>query len=152
MAWCVQGKHTIPALPLLCVLLCMGSVTKQFVEVLLSALVCASKCTILATIVLSMQYQHNVKLTFSFWVVNAATHCISAAYMCKLGACTGISCSSRAIVSFSCCRYANIGGMGFQEKLVLQKKAQVAIENGEKPPNVLGMDEALQGTEMQQQR
>lgn len=42
--------------------------------------------------------------------------------------------------------------MGFQEKLVLQKKAQVAIENGEKPPKGLGMDEALHGTEMQQQR
>ena len=67
---------------------------------------------------------------------------------------TSSSCSSRATVKLSDfdCRYANIGGMGFQEKLVLQKKAQHAIESGEKPPNVLGMDEALEGTEMQQQR
>lgn len=40
--------------------------------------------------------------------------------------------------------------MGFQEKLVMQKKAQDAIERGEKIPSDSGMAEALEGTEMQQ--
>ena len=42
--------------------------------------------------------------------------------------------------------------MGFQEKLVMQKKAQAAIERGEKITNDEGMAEALEGTEMQQKR
>ena len=41
------------------------------------------------------------------------------------------------------CRYANIGGMGFQEKLVLQKKGQEALEKGERPPDVPHMAEAM---------
>lgn len=40
--------------------------------------------------------------------------------------------------------------MGFQEKLVMQKKAQEAMDRGEKPPNDVGMNEALEGAEMQQ--
>ena len=55
-------------------------------------------------------------------------------------------------VSSLCCRYANIGGMGFQEKLVMQKKAQAAIERGEKTPDNVAMAEALESTEMQQKR
>ena len=41
------------------------------------------------------------------------------------------------------CRYANIGGLGFQEKLVLKKKIDEAAEKGEKPPNMPGMDDML---------
>ena len=60
--------------------------------------------------------------------------------------------SSHNDVLTLCCRYANIGGMGFQEKLVMQKKAQEAVERGEKIPDIGGMAEALEGTEMQQKR
>ena len=33
--------------------------------------------------------------------------------------------------------------MGFQEKLVLQKKGQEALEKGERPPDMPGMAEAM---------
>lgn len=46
-----------------------------------------------------------------------------------------------------CNRYANLGGLGFQEKLVLQNKARDALEKGEKPDNVPGMDQAIKDME-----
>lgn len=42
------------------------------------------------------------------------------------------------------CRYANIGGLGFQEKLVLQNKARDALEKGDSPPDMPGMDQAVE--------
>ena len=42
-----------------------------------------------------------------------------------------------------CDRYANLGGLGFQEKLVLQNKARDALERGEQPDDMPGMDQAM---------
>ena len=42
------------------------------------------------------------------------------------------------------CRYASIGGLGFQEKLVLQNKARDALEKGDSPPDMPGMDQAVE--------
>ena len=46
----------------------------------------------------------------------------------------------------SCCRYANIDGLGFQEKLVLKKKIDEAAEKGETPPDMPGMDAMVEET------
>ncbi len=40
-----------------------------------------------------------------------------------------------------------MGGVGFQEKLVLQNKARDALEKGEKPADVPGMAEVLEEME-----
>ncbi|DBA80098.1 hypothetical protein WJX79_008133 [Trebouxia sp. C0005] len=44
-------------------------------------------------------------------------------------------------------RYANLGGLGFQEKLVLQNKARDALEKGEQPEDMPGMDQAIKDME-----
>jgi len=46
-----------------------------------------------------------------------------------------------------CDRYANLGGIGFQEKLVLQNKARDALEKGEQPDDIPGMDQAIKDME-----
>ena len=45
---------------------------------------------------------------------------------------------------FPVCRFANLGGLGFQEKLVLKKKIDEATEKGEAPPDMPGMDKMIE--------
>ena len=51
------------------------------------------------------------------------------------------------MLTCECNRYANLGGLGFQEKLVLQNKARDALEKGQKPDDMPGMDQAIKDME-----
>ena len=55
--------------------------------------------------------------------------------------------NKKLMLMCKCDRYANLGGLGFQEKLVLQNKARDALEKGEQPEDMPGMDQAIKDME-----